>query len=117
MIANAFSLPNNTVPATAQTLIYWLNDGGTFNRGWQKNEGIDYTISYDWDMGDWGAFNVGHGGPIISHIFVVKIPGAAGAAGEVEDFYHTNGSVLNGVEQNGILQGAPNSRAVAVQVS
>ena len=65
MVATAFGLPNNTVPPTAQTLIYWLNDGGNFNRGWQKNEGIDYSISYDWDMGDWGAFNVAHAAPII----------------------------------------------------
>src|SRR5262249_40353159 len=62
MIRNAIASPGNTVPPTAQTLIYWLNDGGVFNRGWQKNEGLDYSISYDWDMGDLGSFNVGTAG-------------------------------------------------------
>src|SRR5258705_1019114 len=38
MIANTFALPGNTIPAIAQTLIYWLNDGGTMNKGRPRNE-------------------------------------------------------------------------------
>jgi len=36
----------------------WINDGGTFNKGWLKLDGIDFQGSYDWDWGDIGAFNV-----------------------------------------------------------
>lgn len=67
MVRRALSQPNNTVPTTAQTLIYWLNDGGTLNQGWQKNEGIDYNFSYDWDMGNLGAFNIGTAGVYYLH--------------------------------------------------
>jgi hypothetical protein len=111
MIKTGISLPNNTVPPTAQTLIYWLNDGGNFNRGWQKNEGIDYSISYDWDMGDWGSFNIAHAGTYYLHVYNVTIPGAAGTAGEVVDGYHTDLNTLNGVTQLGVVQPRPRARS------
>jgi hypothetical protein len=49
-------------PPEARTLIYWINDGGTMNKGWQKTEGIDWQASYDWEWGTLGAFNVGMAG-------------------------------------------------------
>jgi iron complex outermembrane receptor protein len=98
MVAAAFAQPNNTIPPTAQTLIYWLNDGGTFNRGWQKNEGIDYNVSYDWDMGDWGAFNVGIAGTYYLHQLSVRIPGV----GQPVDAYYDDLSPVGGVEQLGV---------------
>src|SRR5712671_5166229 len=59
MISKAIAHPLNTVPSSAQTLIYWLNDGGVFNKGYLKYEGFDFNISYDFDAGDLGAFNAG----------------------------------------------------------
>ena len=100
-------MPGNTVPASAQTLIYWLNDGGIFNQGWQKNEGIDYNISYDWDMGNWGAFNVGTAGTYTLHIWTVKIPGAAGAAGQAVDGYHRDLDAIGNVQQLGVVSPPP----------
>jgi len=97
MVARSIAHPLNTVPATAQTLIYWLNDGGTFNRGWQKNEGFDYNASYDYDAGDLGAFNVGIVGTYYMHLTTVRIPGAAGSAGEEVDAYNDDEGAIAGV--------------------
>ena len=41
------------VLASAGTLIYVVNDAATFNQGWVKQDGLDFNVSYDWDMGDW----------------------------------------------------------------
>ena len=59
--------PRNTVDPQAKTLIYWINDGGTFNKGTIKIDGIDFQGSYDWDWGDIGAFNVGITGTYYLH--------------------------------------------------
>ena len=45
MIQSLLSNPRNSVPPSAKTLIFWINDGGTFNKGWLKLEGIDWTAS------------------------------------------------------------------------
>jgi iron complex outermembrane receptor protein len=84
LIAN----PRNTVDPQAKTLIYWINDGGTFNKGYIKIDGIDFSASYDWDWGDIGAFNVGVVGTYYLHRWEnpLSIPGAA------QDQFHT---VLN----------------------
>jgi iron complex outermembrane receptor protein len=110
MVTKALSQPNNTIPPTAQTLLYWLNDGGTMNRGYQRNEGIDYNISYDWDWGALGAFNAGITGTYYLHVDTVRIPGAAGSAGEPVDGYHDNLSPLGGVAQNGVVSPRPRAR-------
>ena len=45
--------PRAQVSPQAQTLIMWIHDGGTVNRGWQKLDGIDFQASYDWE---WGGY-------------------------------------------------------------
>jgi iron complex outermembrane receptor protein len=105
MVANAFSLPNNTVPSSAQTLIYWLNDGGTMNKGWQRNEGIDYSISYDWDWGDLGAFNVGVAGTYVFKILTQRFPGEP-----IIDGYHDFLSPVGGIAQDGVVSPRPRDR-------
>jgi len=104
MIARAISQPNNAVPLTAQTLIYWLNDGGTQNTGWLKLEGIDYQASYDFDAGNLGAFNVGIAGAYYLHNETVRVPGAPGEAGTPVDSLHDNLPANGGVEQLGVIQ-------------
>ncbi len=59
--------PRNTVDPQAKTLIFWINDGGTFNKGTIKIDGIDFPASYDWDWGDIGAFNIGITGTYYLH--------------------------------------------------
>ena len=68
--------PRNTVDPQAKTLIYWINDGGTFNKGYIKLDGIDFQGSYDWDWGDVGAFNVGITGTYYLHQKQQTIDGA-----------------------------------------
>jgi outer membrane receptor protein involved in Fe transport len=75
--------PRATVDPQAKTLILWINDGGTFNKGWIKLEGIDFSASYDWDWGDIGAFNVGIVGTYYLHRLDQTVPGA-----EIQDEYH-----------------------------
>jgi len=91
--------PRNTVDPQAKTLIYWINDGGTFNKGWLKLDGIDWSASYDWDWGDLGAFNIGMVGTYYLH---QKEQLAEGA--EVEDAFHTT----NAEGQRNEAQGVPN---------
>jgi hypothetical protein len=76
--------PRNTVDPQAKTLIYWINDGGTFNKGWLKLDGIDFQASYDWDWGDVGAFNVGIVGTYYLHQKTQDVPGA-----DIEDAFHS----------------------------
>ena len=87
----------NEVPPDAQTLIYWLNDGGTMNLGYQTTEGIDFQWSYDWEWEGIGAFNTGMIGT-----YYISQPGQVVFGGPVDDFYHTNLAPVNGVQQLGV---------------
>ena len=70
------SNPRSAVNPAFSTLAYWINDSGTFNKGWLSVEGIDWNVSYDWDMGDIGAFNVGAVGTYYLHQLQQNAPGA-----------------------------------------
>jgi iron complex outermembrane receptor protein len=85
MVVGIMADPRNTVPATEQTSVLWLNDGGTFNLGYQKLQGIDWTASYDFDLGDFGAWNAGITGTYYLHQYIQAVPGAP-----VFDSFHTN---------------------------
>jgi hypothetical protein len=78
--------PRAQIDAAAKTLILWINDGGTFNKGWLKMEGIDWQWSYDWDWGDIGAFNVGMTGTYYLHRRTQTVPPTASI---VDDFHQT----------------------------
>jgi outer membrane receptor protein involved in Fe transport len=75
--------PRASIDPAARTLIMWINDGGTFNKGWLKMEGIDWQWSYDWEWGNLGAFNIGMAGTYYLHRRTQEVPG-----GEIEDGYH-----------------------------
>src|ERR1051326_3913728 len=49
----------SNVPLSAVSNITWIADGSFLNSGWLKVGGIDYQASYDFDLGDYGAFNLG----------------------------------------------------------
>ena len=77
--------PRNTVDPQAKTLIYWINDGGTFNKGYIKMDGIDFSASYDWDWGDIGAFNVG----VVGTYYLHRWENPLGIPGAAQDMFHT----------------------------
>ena len=79
--------PRAALDPQAKTLILWINDGGTFNKGWRKLDGVDWNASYDWDWGSVGAFNVGVTGTYYLHDKRLTVPGAPGAV--VVDAFHT----------------------------
>ena len=105
MVLKALNQPNNAIPIITQTLIYWLNDGGTMNRGFQRNTGIDYNISYDWDLGDLGAFNAGITGTYYLHVDTQRVFGDV-----TVDGYHDNLPSAGGYAQNGVVSPRPRSR-------
>jgi outer membrane receptor protein involved in Fe transport len=96
------SQPRSQVPLSAQTLVYWVHDGGVMNKGWLKLDGIDWAASYDWDWGNLGAWNVGVIGTYYLHRQTVSVPGAPGAAGEIQDLFHTTLATLGGIPQDGV---------------
>jgi len=98
MVLGILADPRNTIPVSEQTNVLWLNDGGSFNIGYQKMQGIDWTASYDLDLGDLGAWNAGITGTYYLHQYIQTVPG-----GPVFDSFHSsvdagNGLVMNGVE-------------------
>ncbi len=92
MVVGILADPRNTVPVAEQTKVLWLNDGGTFNLGYQKMQGIDWTASYDFDLGDLGAWNTGITGTYYLHQYVQSVPGTP-----VFDSFHS--LVDNGTQQ------------------
>jgi iron complex outermembrane receptor protein len=97
MVQKILNDGRNPVPQAALTNVYWINDGGTFNKGYQKVEGIDFNASYDWDMGDLGAWNAGITGAYYLHLFNQTTP-----ADPVEDQLHTNLNSVGNIPQNGV---------------
>jgi outer membrane receptor protein involved in Fe transport len=89
--------PRAAVDPAARTLVYWLNDGGTFNQGWQKLDGIDWNFSYDWDMGNIGAFNVGATGTYYLHNYGDNSPGQPGDV--ITNGYHTTTGSSNALSE------------------
>jgi iron complex outermembrane receptor protein len=97
IVTRVLSYQGNPVPPEAQTLVYWVNDGGTQNKGWQSTKGIDFQASYDWEWPSLGAFNVGMTGTYFLSQESQRVPGDT-----ILDFYHTTLGTLNGVEQVGV---------------
>jgi iron complex outermembrane receptor protein len=88
---------NSAASPLTQTLVYWINDGGTVNKGWRKLDGVDWTASYDWDMGALGAFNVGMVGTYYLHNLAQTAAGAP-----ITDAFHTTLAAAGGLPQNGV---------------
>jgi hypothetical protein len=101
MVAKVLGYAGNTVPPNVQTLIYWINDGGTMNKGWQRTRGIDFTASYDFDAGDYGAWNAGITGTYYLDQIADRNPGGVGdVAADV--LYHTDLAPDGNVQQLGV---------------
>jgi iron complex outermembrane receptor protein len=91
LLDNVLANPRSTPSPAARTLIYWINDSGGTNGGWEMLEGIDFTASYDWELPDIGAFNVGIVGSYYLHRDAVSQPGAPDE--DAQDPLHTTISV------------------------
>jgi len=97
MVQRSLNQTANEVPLEAQTLVYWINDGGTMNLGYQTTKGIDFQWSYDWEWEGVGAFNTGMVGT-----YYITQPSQVVFGGPIADFYHTDLAPVNGVEQLGV---------------
>ena len=97
MVQRALAHPTNTVPGVVQTLIYWINDGGTMNKGWQRVSGIDFNASYDFDLGDLGAWNTG-----ITGTYYIEQMASRNGEKPSDVLYHVDLASVGGVAQNGV---------------
>src|SRR5262249_14507831 len=97
IVQNSLNHGAQLVSPNAKTLIYWINDGGTMNSGWQTTKGLDFSWSYDWEWEGIGAFNTGMTG---TYYLSQNTQLAEGTP--IVDFYHTTILSLNGVAQEGV---------------
>jgi len=97
MVATMLTSARSQVSPSAQTLTFWVVDLATMNRGWLKAQGIDFTASYDWDMGDLGAFNTGITGTYELHRYLLLAPGIP-----VADAQHATLAPNGGLAQEGV---------------
>jgi len=98
MVQKILNDGRNPVPQAALTNVYWINDGGTFNKGWQKTEGIDWQASYDFDAGDFGAWNAGVVGAYYLNQKIQTTP-----ADPIEDQFHTTLASVGNIPQEGVV--------------
>src|SRR5262249_27772295 len=57
-VTNLASFPNAD-PRIIPAAIMFIANGSRKNLGWIRYQGADFAASYDWDMGDLGAWNTG----------------------------------------------------------
>ena len=81
----------------------WINDGATANNGFIKVEGVDFNVSYDFDLGEYGAWNTGITGTYYLHQFGANNSSEPTnpAASLIQDLYHTTLGAVGGVQQVG----------------
>lgn len=89
--------PGSVVDQTQISNVYWLSDGSTFGSGFQHVEGFDFNASYDFDLGDYGAWNTGITGTYYLHNFIQQITG-----GTIVDVMNQNVTPAGGILQNGV---------------
>jgi hypothetical protein len=85
-VSGLLANPRNTLYPQVKTLILWINDGGTFNTGWLKLDGVDFEAEYDWDWGGLGRWSAGLAGTFYLHQKSEALPGAPGSV--VIDMFH-----------------------------
>ena len=104
MVTGLLGNSRNPVPPQVATSVLWLNDGAIFNAGYVKLQGIDWNVSYDLDLGDIGAFNVGMTGTYYLHRYEVNFIGDPfdPEAATIQDQFHTTLGPVGGVTQTGV---------------
>lgn len=71
------------LPPVPKSSVQWLEYGGTRNTGHEDVEGLDFNLSYVWDLGNLGAWNTGVTGSYFFHDFLELFNGAP-----VNNTYH-----------------------------
>src|SRR6185437_11489112 len=98
MVAAAITDPNGGGDLSIIPQVFFLRDGATTNSGFYHVDGIDFNASYDWDMGDLGAWNAGITGTYYLHYYQQAAAGA-----DIIDFLHQDlGAIGNGPSQAGV---------------
>jgi outer membrane receptor protein involved in Fe transport len=97
MVQKLLDNPRNGINPAVKTSVLWINDGGIFNAGYTKLSGIDFNVSYDWDMGNIGAFNTGVTGTYYLHRYEQQVAGAV-----PQDQFHINLGSAGGLAMNGV---------------
>src|SRR5262249_11575948 len=97
MVQTMLGSPRSQVSAQAQPLTNWVFDLATMNRGWEKLNGIDYTASYDTDLGDFGAINTGIAGTYYLQRLLALDPNSPAV-----DAFHQTYTPIGGVPQAGV---------------
>jgi iron complex outermembrane receptor protein len=99
-VATLLNGPKSTLQTTLATSILFIADTGNRNIGWQAVNGIDFNASYDWDLGDWGAWNTG-----VTGTYVLDNKSQGGPGQPVLSIYHSALSpTSNGVDTGGALK-------------
>src|SRR5262249_10949869 len=109
MVQGILNDGRNPGPGAILTRVQWINDGGIFNKGSRKTQGIDWSASYDFDAGDLGAWNIGMVGTYYlnqTRAFPADpiFPGNAGTAfgAESVDGFHQTIAAVGNVLQYGV---------------
>lgn len=97
MVTTALLDPNADADISQLSSVYWINDSGTTNDGFIHVEGVDFNGSYDWDLGDLGAWNVGITGTYYLHRYSQTVAG-----GPIIDEYNQNIGGVGGIVQDGV---------------
>ncbi len=88
---------NANEPLAFQSLVYWIADGSTVGTGFLHVDGVDWNASYDFDLGDYGAWNTGITGTYYLHYWQALLNGTPPV-----DALHANLPAVGGVAQNGV---------------
>jgi iron complex outermembrane receptor protein len=86
-VATLIANPSSAVDPQARTLILFIQDAALRNQGLRKLEGIDWSLSYDWEWGGLGLFNAGILGTYYLHDTQQQTVGAP-----IADTFHTTNS-------------------------
>lgn len=100
MVTAAISDPSNDIGGdlTQASNVYWMNDTGTTNSGFIHVTGVDWNASYDFDAGDFGAWNTGITGTYYLHRWVAQVAGVAPLDAFNQNLGSVGGVAMNGVE-------------------
>ena len=95
-VATLLNGQKSTLQATLATSILFIADTGNRNIGWQSVNGIDFTASYDVDLGDWGAWNTG-----VTGTYVMDNKSQGGPGQKVISLYNTPLSPTSSAKDTG----------------
>ena len=97
MASAALSDPRGDSDISQLSNVYFVNDSGTVGAGFLHVEGVDWNGSYDLDLGDLGAWNVGATGTYYLHRLSQTVPG-----GPIIDQYNQTLGSIGGVAESGV---------------